>query len=123
MPNDRRRIYLVDDNAIDGVTLPRIIEHACPGWEVTRFEHASAALEAVRVTAPDLLLTDYQLPGIDGIEMAKIIRELGFTFPIVALSAAPPDLIHNKAPEGLFNLVLGKPPSDEALVQLRALLG
>ena len=35
----------------------------------------------------DIIFMDHMMPGLDGIETTKIIREMGYTFPIIALTA------------------------------------
>jgi signal transduction histidine kinase/CheY-like chemotaxis protein len=60
------------------------------GCEVIIAEHGRQALEAVRVSRPDIVFLDMRLPGIDGVEAARrIIEEYGAgSVKIVASSAS-----------------------------------
>lgn len=46
-----------------------------------------AALEKARTLQPDLLILDIMLPGLDGIEICKILRRENFSAPIIMLTA------------------------------------
>ncbi len=46
-----------------------------------------AALEKARTLQPDLLILDIMLPGLDGIEICKILRRENFNAPIIMLTA------------------------------------
>ena len=72
------RALVVDDNA----TNRTILERSLRGWGLvtTSAERARDALEALERAAAsgapfDLALLDYQMPGVDGLELAGIIRE------------------------------------------------
>lgn len=56
------------------------------GYEVTVVGDGHAALEAARRLKPDLLLLDLMLPGIDGIEITRILRR-EMNVPIIMLTA------------------------------------
>ncbi|MBS1261806.1 MAG: Cell cycle response regulator CtrA [Calditrichaeota bacterium] len=57
------------------------------GYDVTGVKSSSEALEIVREkTGFDLVLTDLDMPGIDGRELAKRVREAGVTAPVVVIS-------------------------------------
>ncbi|HSG28825.1 MAG TPA: response regulator, partial [Candidatus Krumholzibacterium sp.] len=43
------------------------------GFKVTRAETGEDAIEAARGKAPDLILLDLMLPGIDGLEVCRIL--------------------------------------------------
>lgn len=77
MPNDsgsERRALVVEDDA----DIRSLIEYTLTtqGFEVTAVDTGTAAIEAVRTFDPDLITLDLGLPGIDGIETCRRVREL-----------------------------------------------
>jgi DNA-binding response OmpR family regulator len=78
-------IYIVEDDA----TIARFVElelaHA--GYEVKKAADGRSALEGLVDYEPDLLILDLMLPEIDGIEVARKVREDGATYPILMLTA------------------------------------
>jgi CheY-like chemotaxis protein len=58
-------------------------------FEVIEAESAEAALASLRTCTPDLILTDIQLPGMDGLTLTRQLKADPATtgLPIVALSA------------------------------------
>lgn len=81
------RILYVEDNDANYLLVKKILAH--DGHEVEHARDGTAALEAVRREFPRLVLMDLGLPGMDGYEVARRLRELsGFRAPIVALTAS-----------------------------------
>jgi two-component system LytT family response regulator len=70
------RTIVADDERISRTRLHHLLEHT-PGIEVIA-ECASgpATVEAVRAAAPDLLLLDIQMPGMDGLAVAQSLNSL-----------------------------------------------
>ncbi len=66
------RILLVDDDHKTSALLRRFIE--AEGYTVDYAPDGNAGLEMYRLTRPDLILLDINMPGLDGFEMARIIR-------------------------------------------------
>jgi len=68
-----QKILLVDDEEgirkVLGITLEDI------GYEVLSAENGEEALRLFRKTAPPIVLTDIKMPGIDGIQVLKTIKE------------------------------------------------
>jgi two-component system KDP operon response regulator KdpE len=56
------------------------------GYQVSEAEDGEAALDAVKRDAPDLVVLDLGLPGIDGLDVIRSLREAGSAVPIVVLS-------------------------------------
>ncbi len=80
-------IYIVDDHAVvrDGIKMMLV---AYPEIAVTgEFENGKELFEALKSKEPDLLLLDITLPGLTGIEIAKIITESYPKLKILILSA------------------------------------
>ena len=57
------------------------------GLEVVMADDGKEAIEKARLEQFDLILMDIQMPGLNGIEATKKLREEGITTPIVALTA------------------------------------
>jgi DNA-binding NtrC family response regulator len=60
---------------------------AC-GFRVTQARDAFHALERLPEVAPDLVVTDLRMPGQDGIDLVRRIREFS-TVPIIVITAYP----------------------------------
>lgn len=79
------RILVVEDDA----TIARFVElelsHA--GFDVEKVADGDEAIRVVGEFCPDLILLDVMLPGADGLEVARQIRERGLSMPILMLTA------------------------------------
>jgi signal transduction histidine kinase len=88
--DDRARLLLVEDNPMNQRVVTLMTERL--GYALDVVSDGVAALEAVTSTRRyDLILMDCHLPGMDGFEATRLIRELEGTSahtPIVALTAS-----------------------------------
>ena len=71
------------------------------------------ALEAFHKGHFDLIVTDYQMPEMTGIELATIIRNQGFDIPIIMITAS--QILPEES--SVVNEVLAKPPSYDLICQ------
>ena len=82
-----KKIMLVEDNSLNA----RLIEHVLTrdDFEVTSFNNAEEAISAAAELLPDIILMDIQLPGMDGLEATRKLKEDPATrsIPIVAITA------------------------------------
>jgi DNA-binding NtrC family response regulator len=67
------RLIIVEDEKTLCESLKRVL--AKDGYEVDTFDTAEAALKSVEEASYDLVISDITLPGIDGIELLRRIRE------------------------------------------------
>lgn len=67
-------VVVVDDQAAGRKILEQLIRSIGASLRVLTFEDPSAALDAIRQETPDLVLTDYLMPGMDGVSFTRAMR-------------------------------------------------
>jgi DNA-binding response OmpR family regulator len=69
----RRDVWVVEDDRslLEGL-LTLLAEH---GYRTRGFTDPRQAMRAARRAPPRVLVTDYRMPGLDGVELAKALRE------------------------------------------------
>jgi two-component system, cell cycle response regulator DivK len=82
-----RRILVVEDNPLNLKLVRDVLQFA--GYDVIEAHSGEEGLRAAREDPPDLVLMDLQLPGIDGTETLRRLRQgpLGRDVPVVAVTA------------------------------------
>lgn len=82
-----KRILVVDDE-IGALTLIGIMLER-GGFTVLKAKDANAALAVLEKETPDLIILDVMMPGMDGIELCRVIRKRDVTenTPVLILSA------------------------------------
>ncbi|MCB6177723.1 response regulator [Rhodobacter sp. Har01] len=83
-----RRVLVVDDRFINRTILERQLVPC--GIDVTLCRSGAEALTALAADPGyDVVLTDHDMPEMDGVTLAGRIRALGLTMPILLLSSSP----------------------------------
>jgi two-component system, OmpR family, response regulator MprA len=90
---DRDRVLVVDDDPPLRRMLARTL--AAEGYEVTVAGDGGGALAEAERTAPDVIVLDVAMPGLDGLTVARRLRGKGLPTPILMLTArdAVPDRV------------------------------
>jgi DNA-binding response OmpR family regulator len=85
------RLMVIDDDQSVLAVLKYTLQKA--GFKVFPYSNPLLALEAVPVEIPDLVLLDYKMPEMNGIDVLYKIRESDDTkiasIPVIMMSAAP----------------------------------
>ena len=106
-------ILLVEDDQTVAEVISGLLQSQ--GHEVVHVMHGLAALSEVAARSFDLALLDLDLPGIDGLTLAVMLRAHGFTQPMVAVTARADADAEAAAREAGFNGFLRKPLTGEML--------
>ena len=88
------------------------------GHDVSSAPHGVAALELIRDRPPELIITDFMMPLMTGLELAQSVRadpQLS-TIPIILVSGAQGSI--GRAHPDAFNFVMDKPYSLDALLEI-----
>ena len=70
----QRRVLIVDDESTGRAILAKIIQQAEEDVIVESFDNPLQALQWLDNHHPDLIITDYRMPDINGVELIKLIR-------------------------------------------------
>ena len=91
-----RRVLCVDDEEGFLKSLARMLTRR--GYDVCAFNAAEPALKAIPWAKPDLVLLDVMMPGMDGLDLARQVRECSSgQVPIVLVTALDTDEVHYEA--------------------------
>jgi two-component system cell cycle response regulator DivK len=88
-------ILVVDDN-LDNRDLTRILLE-CEGYEVRLAEDATQALGMFETYRPTLILMDVQLPGMDGLELTRRLRQKPALRDVVIVALSAYAMVAEKA--------------------------
>lgn len=110
-----KKILAVDDSP-DNLTLIDLFLRSSNA-QLTFVDSGPKALEEASRDQFDLVLMDVQMPGMDGNEATRTLRERGFVNPIIALTAHAIPSEHDRCREAGCDDVLVKPISREGLIE------
>ena len=85
---NNRKVLLIEDNLMNMELATDLLEAA--GYEVLKAERAEAGIAIAVAQQPDIILMDIALPGMDGLEATRRLKEDARTarIPVVALTAS-----------------------------------
>jgi len=118
---DRPRVLVVEDSRSVRIALLDALTAA--GFEAIGLGDATEALDALARRRFDVVLADYQLPGMSGLELLAALRGTDADFPLILYSALMTPELARQAKDFGVTAVLEKPVSlDRLLVTVRAAL-
>ncbi|SFM44839.1 sigma-54-dependent transcriptional regulator [Thermodesulforhabdus norvegica] len=82
---EQARILVVDDDNSHRLMLSTVLDEW--GYEVVEADSGDKAVALVRSEPVDLVIMDIRMPGIDGIEATKLIRQFNPALPVIILTA------------------------------------
>ncbi len=112
----RTRVLVVDDALSVRRSMEQLLEDA--GYEVISAADGFLALESLREKTPAIVLTDLEMPNLNGLELTKRLRELPqfMATPVVMITSRASDKHRAMAMDAGVDLYLTKPYSDATLI-------
>ncbi|MBF0239873.1 MAG: fused response regulator/phosphatase [SAR324 cluster bacterium] len=119
-PATTLKILLAEDSLTQAVHMQRMLK--TQGWEITVVRNGKEGLEKMRTFLPDVILSDLNMPEMDGFEFCRIVKEGKFrTIPFIILS------VHGELENQVKGLDIGaddyltKPPHElELFARIRS---
>ena len=106
------KVLVVDDSKLARMVMASAFRRIRPEWTLVETANAEEALAAVGTV--DIALIDFNMPGIDGLELVARIRQSHPIMPVAVVSANVQNEIIGRARE-LNAGFIPKPLTDEAL--------
>ena len=110
------RILVVDDNRTNLTVAAGLLEGF--GIKAETAESGSEAMELVRKNKYDMVFMDHRMPGMNGVETTRAIRESGADVPIISLTASVYPEVKGKMLESGMNDYLTKPIIKTELIRI-----
>ena len=110
------RILLIDDD----VSIHRLVTHLLKprNAKITSAYNGETALQKAQEEEFDLVLTDFELPDINGLDVARQLREQAFVRPIVAVTAMTDDQTRESCLKAGCTSFIPKPLTKAILLDL-----
>ena len=120
MDQKQLRVLVVDDNVDTVETLVTLLE--MNGYKATKVHDGLEVVEAARRFSPDVILLDVGLPGLNGYQVATLLREEGLlkNTLLVGITGWGNEAHELAAGEAGFDVQLVKPFEAAALLALLA---
>lgn len=107
------RVLLVEDEPDVALVAATVLEES--GYHVTVASDGHEGLEIALQEQPELVVTDFMMPCLSGLEMIERLRQAGFDRPIILTTAIPED--HLPRQPG-YDAYLAKPYGTRKLLTL-----
>lgn len=82
---DKKKILIVDDQ--NGIRILLMEVFNVEGYQTFQASNGKLALEIVRKEAPDLVLLDMKIPGMDGLDILKHIKQIDSSIKVIMMTA------------------------------------
>ena len=113
-------ILLVDDDPEALILLHRLLHSVARHCEIVAVENGIAALALTAMRPVALVITDYHMPGMNGVQLTRAIKRASPTTPVAIVSVDDAGAVARQAHAAAAEYVLPKP---FVLAQLKQMIG
>ena len=108
-------ISIVDDDALARDGLSDLVESL--GYKAIAFESAEHFLQSSMLAETAWLITDLQMPGLNGLELQEALRSQGYHTPVIVITAFPNEKHRTRALDNGAVGFLSKPFDEASLIK------
>jgi len=118
---EAKKILIAEDDAFCRDALERLLQRS--GYEIRSCSCGKDALACLEEETFDILITDFQMPGMDGLELIGKARNIDPTMAMILVTGIPPDELGDGPKISKVNGFLPKPLDWDELFDLLESLG
>lgn len=112
-----KSVLIVDDSRVSRMMVSAIIKSKHEDWDITEAGSGDEAITKLDELKPDLAIIDFNMPGIDGLQLAEQIKQHSPDTQINLLTANVQDSIRDKA-SALGVSFTGKPITEDKILAI-----
>ncbi len=111
------KVLLVDDEVVFGFALAERLR--LKRYDVKVVSRVEDALAAVRNDPPDVVLLDFKMPGMDGIEILKFIKQIDSSIEVIMLTGhADTRIVEEAMKSGAFEYIMKPADLGEVIIKI-----
>jgi excisionase family DNA binding protein len=115
-PNVQANILVVDDEETIGLLFKKVLEDL--GHNVRTVQTSAEGLQLVKQQTFELIFLDLKMPGIDGAELFRLIRDINSQVPVVIVTGYPDsEMMARALAQGPFG-VMKKPFCESDIINV-----
>lgn len=103
------RVLVADDSRVMRQIVIRTLRQAGYDWQITEAPDGAAALDIVQAEDPDLVLSDWNMPEMTGIELLRAMRRHGLDIPFGFVTSEGSAEMREQADEAGALFLIAKP--------------
>jgi len=111
-----KSVLLVDDNPIIRRTLHRVFESQADFDVCGEAENGQEAIEKASQLSPDVIVLDLSMPVMNGLDAARVLKQMAPTVPLILFSSFTDALQHEMAETAGFSAVISKADNVSVLI-------
>jgi FixJ family two-component response regulator len=108
-------ISIVDDDALARDGIRELVESL--GYEAITFTSAEYFLRSDVIAKTTCVMTDLQMPGLNGVELQEPLRSQGYHTPVIVITAFPNEKLRARALDAGAVGFLSKPFDEGSLIK------
>jgi DNA-binding NarL/FixJ family response regulator len=83
---DCKRLLIIDDSRVSRMKLRQLVLQKRPQWQIVEASSGEEGVQVAQTVEPDMVILDFNMPGIDGFETFQQIQAQGSQAKFVFLS-------------------------------------